>query len=314
LSIDDKKELPLHAKLNYPEWLDPYLKNAFNEQNKFDPEQFENEILALNGKACVDIRINTLKSNKEDVKKLLQESGFRFEDTPYSQNGIRILGKRIGRSHEIISDGLAEIQDEGSQLVAEVCNVSPTDTVIDFCAGAGGKTLAISASMSNKGRIFALDRDVKRLEKAKLRFRRANVNNVYCQEITSKWIKRHTGCADVVLVDAPCSGTGTWRRNPDMRAKFSQNDLDELIALQAEILSRASNLVKIGGKLVYATCSILKEENEYQIDKFLAKNINFVIKKINLEKTGLINANYLRLSTFRHGTDGFFSVCLEKKC
>ncbi len=167
--------------------------------------------------------------------------------------------------------------------------------------------------MRNKGRIFALDKYPERLENAKLRFKRAEVNNVTCQEINGKWLKRHKECADVVLVDAPCSGTGTWRRNPDMRAKFQQKDLDELTEVQAQILETASMLVKKNGRLIYSTCSVLLEENDEQIECFLRKFPNFKRIKVTLSaKENVIDGYYLRLSPFRNGTDGFFAACLER--
>jgi 16S rRNA (cytosine967-C5)-methyltransferase len=181
--------------------------------------------------------------------------------------------------------------------------------VVDFCAGAGGKTLALAAAMQNKGRIFALDKYEERLQNAKIRFRKANVNNVFCQQITGKWIKRHAECADTVLVDSPCSGTGTWRRNPDMRAKFTQNDLDELIVVQREILESAHRLVKKGGRLVYATCSILPEENEDQISNFLNDHPEFAQGDVKLQN---YSGKYLKLTPFQHRTDGFFAAVLVK--
>lgn len=305
-SIDVNKKLPEHVVLNYPEWMTPYIKNAFaNNQDVITAE-----MLALSEKACVDLRVNTLKTNKKSVLKILRDSGFNVDETKLSKNGLRIIDARIGRNHEVLNTGLAEIQDEGSQIVAEICNAKAGDTVVDFCAGAGGKTLAIAADMQNKGRIYALDIYEKRLENAKIRFRRANVNNVFCQEITNKWLKRHPACADIVLVDAPCSGTGTWRRNPDMRAKFTIKDLNEVIALQYEILENAAKLVKSNGKLIYATCSILNEENEMQIKKFIEQYPDFQLEDVKLSK---YNAKYLKLSPYKHGTDGFFAAILKKK-
>jgi 16S rRNA (cytosine967-C5)-methyltransferase len=301
-------EIPATARLNYPEWMDPYFKRAFPDDN------FEDEMAALNEKAFVDLRVNVLKTSKDGVKQILTETGFKAIDSQYSANGVRILDGRISRSHRVISDGLAEIQDEGSQLVAEFCAVDQKSTIVDFCAGAGGKALAISAAMGNKGRIFALDKYAERLGKARIRFRRAGVSNVFCQEITGKWIKRHQECADVVLVDAPCSGTGTWRRNPDMRAKFSPKDLDELLDVQMKILESAQQLVKRGGRLIYATCSVLKEENDDQIEKFIKKFPEFEHKKVELKNLGMGEGEkYLRLSPYRNGTDGFFAACVEKK-
>ena len=295
------KNLPDYAQLNYPEWLDPYLRKIFDEK------RLENEMKALNGKACVNLRVNSLIATKDQAKELLKE--FKIEDTEYSENGLRILNGRISRSHPAIRDGIVEIQDEGSQLIAELCGVRPGDTVVDYCAGAGGKTLALAAYMENKGRIFAMDKYPERLENAKKRFRRANVNNVFCQEINGKWLKRHKESADVVLVDVPCSGTGTWRRNPDMRAKFCENDLKELLEVQAEILRTAQNLVKPGGRLIYSTCSILKEEDEDQIEKFLKEFDNFELQKVELKN---YKGDFLRLTPLRNNTDGFFAAIMKK--
>ncbi|GHU15098.1 rRNA cytosine-C5-methylase [Alphaproteobacteria bacterium] len=308
-SLDRQLDLPRHARLNYPKWLEPYLIRAFTE------ERLEIEMLGLNQKALVDLRVNTLKSNKDTVKAILADHSFQVEDMKFAPNGLRILNARIGRGNPVLKDGLAEIQDEGSQLIAKICNASPTDLVIDFCAGAGGKTLALAADMQNKGRLFALDTNEIRLSQAKLRFRKANVNNVFCNEITGKWLKRHAECADVVLVDAPCSGTGTWRRNPDMRSKMNENDIRELVELQQKILETAQSLVKKGGRLVYATCSVLMEENEDQVEKFLGKFSSFERKNISLcesNDVSLCKDGYLRLSPANHGTDGFFAALLEK--
>ena len=295
-------DLPIYAQLNYPEWLDPYLRRAFNE------DHFADEMKALNGKACVDLRVNKLLATKEQARGELKD--FAIEDTKYAENGLRILNGRISRSHPAIRDGIVEIQDEGSQLIAELCGVRPGDTVVDYCAGAGGKTLALAACMENKGRIFAMDKYPERLENAKKRFRRANVNNVFCQEINNKWLKRHRESADVVLVDVPCSGTGTWRRNPDMRAKFLENDLLELLEVQAEILRTAQKLVKPGGHLIYSTCSILKEEDEDQIEKFLKEFNDFELQKVELKN---YSGDFLKLTPLRNDTDGFFAALMMKK-
>ena len=303
-SLESYTNLPRDISLNYPNWMELYFERAF-------PKNFKEEMLALNEKACVDLRVNTLKSSKDEVVSMF--SDFSIEKGKLSENCIRILNGRIGRNHLVIKNGFAEIQDEGSQLIAEICTVSSKDTIVDFCAGAGGKTLAIAAAMNNRGRIFALDKYSERLENAKLRFRRAGVNNVMCQEINSKWLKRHKECADIVLVDAPCSGTGTWRRNPDMRAKFQKKDLDELIEVQAKILETASTLVKRNGRLIYSTCSVLLEENDDQIECFLRKFRNFGKIRLALPiKENVTDGYYLRLSPFRNGTDGFFAACLER--
>ena len=171
------------------------------------------------------------------------------------------------------------MQDEGSQLVALLADAQPGHKVIDFCAGAGGKTLAMAATMKNKGRILAWDTSEKRLGQMKDRLKRAGVDNVQTHVLESEhdaFIKRHKETADRVLVDAPCSGTGTWRRNPDLKWRFTRTDLDEVIAaVQQAILQSAARLVKPGGKLIYATCSVLKDENERQIEEFLKSVNNF---------------------------------------
>jgi 16S rRNA (cytosine967-C5)-methyltransferase len=301
-SLNNKlnEEFPENIQLNYPVWMTPLLKRSF-------PEGLADEMLALNERAQVDLRVNTLKTSKNEVKKILFDSGFQVIDCPLSTNGLRLLNGRLRRSHEVLVNGLVEIQDEGSQLIAEVCAAAPGDTVVDFCAGAGGKTLALAAAMANKGRIFALDKSLERLENAQARLKKARAHNVFCCCITGKWIKRHLECADVVLVDAPCSGTGTWRRNPDMRARFSPNDLCELLSVQEEILESACKLVKSKGRIIYATCSILKEENDDQVKKFLGKHPEFSYGNVGSFPEGL-----LRLSPFKHFTDGFFAAVLKK--
>lgn len=301
-ALDEIKELPEHAVLNYPKWLEDSLHKAF-------PENFSENLLALNQPAEVVLRVNTIKTDRRTVLDMLKKSGIEAEVTAIAPNGI-VLHGRISRGHEILQQGLAEIQDEGSQLIAENCEPENSKVVIDFCAGAGGKTLALAALMRNKGRIFAMDKYSQRLQNTHLRCRRAGVDNVTCLELSNKWIKRHAETADVVLVDAPCSGTGTWRRNPDMRAKFKQQDLQELIVLQKEILNTAFTLVKPEGRLVYATCSVLCEENEEQIQDFLQNHSQFSLlnTKYCANKEGV-----MRLSPYQDGTDGFFTAVLERK-
>ncbi|MDR2766070.1 MAG: RsmB/NOP family class I SAM-dependent RNA methyltransferase [Holosporaceae bacterium] len=301
-SLDLQRKIPLHVRLNYPSWLEPLLAASFL------PENLEEEMLAMNQEAPPVLRVNVIRAARDVVRKMLADSGFQVEETKMSHYGLRIDG-RIGRDSAVISNGFAEMQDEGSQLIAEICRTEPGNTVVDFCAGAGGKTLALAAIMKNKGRIFAMDVSEKRLERAQLRLRRAGVSNVFCQLITNKWIKRHLGCADVVLVDSPCSGTGAWRRNPDARARFTESDLEELILLQREILLSAVRLVKTGGRLVYATCSILTEENQRQVEEFLRKFPGFRLLPVELPN---YSGQFLRLTPHQHQTDGFFGAIFER--
>jgi 16S rRNA (cytosine967-C5)-methyltransferase len=301
-SLNPLTEIPPHVRLNYPGWIEGMLKESFPSGD------FEDEMLAMNQKATTTLRINTLRTTRDGVRKILVDAGFSVEDTKISPHGLKVAG-RIGRDSAVISKGLAEIQDEGSQLVAEICHPCAGNTVVDFCAGAGGKTLALAALMGNRGRIYALDTSEKRLEQAQQRLRRAGVGNVFCQKITGKWIKRHRECADIVLVDAPCSGTGTWRRNPDMRAKFTENDLDELIILQRKILKSAAQLVKSGGRLIYATCSILAVENQRQAEEFLDKFLEFQLIPVKLSN---YSGQFLQLTPHQHRTDGFFGAVFER--
>jgi 16S rRNA (cytosine967-C5)-methyltransferase len=302
-SVDGGIEFPEHVRLNCPELLLPLL------QESFPAEDFCAELLSLNQKAPVDLRVNPLKSSKEEVKKMLADSGFPAEDCRYATNGLRLLHTRIPPDHPVLTGGSAEIQDEGSQLTAEACAVSPGEVVVDFCAGAGGKTLALAAAMHNRGRIFALDKHEHRLENAKVRLARADVHNVSCRIIDGKWIKRHRRCADAVLVDVPCSGTGTWRRNPDRRARFSPKDIGELTVLQSEILNTAAELVKNGGRLIYSTCSVLRAENEDRAAEFLENHPEFGLQKVQLRD---FSGDFLKLTPHRHDTDGFFAAIFRR--
>jgi 16S rRNA (cytosine967-C5)-methyltransferase len=190
--------------------------------------------------------------------------------------------------------------------------------VIDFCAGAGGKTLALADAMRTKGRIVAMDTDARRLEKARPRFKRARVSDIVevrplSDERSRKWLKRQKGTFDLVLADVPCTGTGTWRRNPDMRWRVYGPPLDELLTAQAEILERVARTVKPGGRLVYATCSLLPEENERQVEAFLARHPEFEAVPPDVPGLELGAGPYLRLTPLRHNTDGFFAAVLERK-
>jgi 16S rRNA (cytosine967-C5)-methyltransferase len=218
--------------------------------------------------------------------------------------------------------GLFDVQDEGSQIAAFIAGARPGMRVVDFCAGAGGKTLALAAGMANRGKLIACDVSSYRLERAALRLRRAGVDNVERRALSSehdKWVKHHTRRFDRVFVDAPCLGTGTWRRNPDAKWRAQPNDLEELIERQQQILRSASRLVRPGGRLIYATCSLLHEEDEAQADAFLAQTEDFALVPASRawEETmgGASPAGdrYLFLTPARHGTDGFFVAVFERR-
>ena len=280
-----------------PAWAAPRLKARFGEK-------FLNEMQALLDPAPLDLRVNTLKTDRAMMLAALIKLGFKAKPCTHSSLGIRIDERPNLANLPMLKDGSVEIQDEGSQLAAALVDAKPGMRVIDFCAGAGGKTLAIAAQMQNKGRIVACDVLAGRLKRSAERFRRAGVHNIEIHPIESErdpWVRRHKESFDRVLVDAPCSGTGTWRRNPDSRWRDLGPGIDKLLEVQRKILENASRMLKGGGKLVYATCSLLPEENEHQIEKFLEENSDFSREE-----------PYLNLTPAQHGTDGFFAAVLQK--
>lgn len=277
---------------------------------------------AMNAPAPVDLRANLLKVDRETVRTMLAKEGVIAEPTPFSPMGLR-LERRMPIFHtRAFSNGLAEVQDEGSQLVALLVDAKPGDQVADFCAGAGGKTLAMAATMANKGRIMALDVSEARLERMSDRMRRAGAHNIERRTLKHErdsWVRRHKLKFDRVLVDAPCTGSGTWRRSPDAKWKLTEQTITELVDLQARILDSAARLVKTGGRLVYATCSLLPEENEAQLARFLdshatefrqldAREILPADLAAGLHLTG----PEMALDPAAHGTDGFFAVAFER--
>ncbi len=290
--------IPLREKTECPEW-------AFDLLQKSLGDQYEAEMKAMLESAPLDLRVNTLKAKRDDVLEKLKKDGFDAHAGKVSPLSIRVLGRPRLLQHPLFLEGAVEIQDEGSQMVAVVADAKPGEQVVDFCAGAGGKTLAIGAAMKNKGRIVALDVLERRLTQAKRRFRRAGLHNIETKPITSerdKWVKRHKGKFDLVLVDAPCTGTGIWRRDPDKRWRMLGPEMSELVLLQRKILDSACRLVKPGGRLVYATCSLLLEENDDQVGAFLKEHQEFSVK-----------GDFLRLTPALNDTDGFFAAVLERK-
>lgn len=278
----------------------------------------EKELEALTTSAPLDLRVNERLGNRKEVLKTLKSEGYEASLTPHSPWGIRILSKKIPPQHALLQDGTIEIQDEGSQIISFLTQVKPSMSVLDFCAGAGGKTLALSMMMENKGRLFACDVSAWRLKRAKERFQKAgafNIQSILLDAQGMKWIKRHENFFDCVLVDSPCTGTGTWRRNPDLKLRTTEQTITELVEKQGAILKQAAHTVKPGGTLVYATCSLLSCENEKQIEAFLLDFPEFQLVDINsLLPKGLISSSpMLQLTPYQHGTDGFFCAVLEKK-
>ncbi|WP_430397792.1 methyltransferase domain-containing protein [Ferrovibrio sp.] len=305
-------EMPAVARHNLPPWIEPRFRARFGAD-------FDLEMAAMMRPAPLDLRVNLLKTTRDAALGLLNAAGMRAQATPLSPTGLRLGPQAYVNNTEAFAEGLIEPQDEGSQLAALLAEAQGAKLVMDFCAGAGGKSLAIGAVMRNNGRLIACDVSEKRLARAKLRLRRAGVHNAECRPLEAKWLKRQAGKADRVLVDAPCSGTGTWRRKPDARWRLSENDIVELTQRQAEILERAARLVAPGGRLIYVTCSVLAEENEAQIAAFLKGHGDFTPLPVADIWSRTIGGpcptsdTYLRLTPGRNGTDGFFVAILEKQ-
>lgn len=305
----DHPAMPEPVRLEVPDWVYPKLQARFGAD-------LAAELAALAQPPTLDLRVNLLKATREQVRKTLAAEGIEASPTPLSPWGLRIAGRRPVTGLPVFRSGLVEIQDEGSQLIAALVDARPGQRVCDYCAGAGGKTLAIAMTMENRGHVVACDVSAVRLDGAVRRLRRAGVYNAERHLLTpgDRWVKRRAGSFDRVLVDAPCTGTGTWRRNPDARRRLNESDLAELLPKQASILDAASGLVRSGGRLVYATCSLLPEENEAQVDAFLARTPAFaLIPSDRAWVDAPAGGRFLSLTPARHGTDGFFAAVMERK-
>ena len=311
-------EQPDWVRLNIQEWVAPHFREAYGEG-------WGREVAALDTPPPVDLRVNRLKATVEQAREALARDGIETEPMRYAPDGLRLRRRLSVVKGEAFQNGLVEIQDEGSQLVAALVDAQPGMQIADYCAGAGGKKLAMAARMNNKGRVVAMDVYESRLDRSAQRLRRAGAHNVERRAIDAdnrKWLKRQAGAFDRVLVDAPCTGTGTWRRNPDVRWTLQPKDLEELLPKQSAILDAASKLVKPGGGLIYATCSVLPAENEKQIAAFLERNDRFEVVPVGALWRDVLstepppeveNGPYLRLSPLKHGTDGFFAAALVRK-
>lgn len=307
---------------NLPEWLVQPLKDQLGDQ-------FWPLVEHLNLGAGLDLRVNTFKAKRADVQKELQQAGIKAVPTPYSPWGLRIAGKPALNKNDAFVRGDFEVQDEGSQLLAMLLDAKRGEMVVDFCAGAGGKTLAIGAAMRSTGRLYAFDTSAHRLDSFKPRMARSGLSNVHPAAIAHERddrVKRLSGKMDRVLVDAPCTGMGTLRRNPDLKWRQNLQAVEEMAVKQAAILQSAARMVKSGGRLVYATCSVLPQENEAIAEAFAAANPDFVALPAGEVLAGLKVENapslcaggedgqlYLRLWPHRHATDGFFAAVWEKK-
>ncbi len=318
VKADDLMERHRH---NLPEWLVQPLKDQLGAD-------FWPLANSLNQNAGLDLRVNALNDKRADVQKELNKAGIKTTLTPFSPLGLRLQDKPALNKMDVFTRGAIEVQDEGSQLLAMLLDAKRGEMVVDFCAGAGGKTLAIGAAMRSTGRLYAFDTSAHRLDALKPRLARSGLSNVHPAAIAHERddrVKRLAGKIDRVLVDAPCTGLGTLRRNPDLKWRQSLQGVEEMAVKQAAILQSAARLLKSGGRLVYATCSILPQENEAIAQAFSDANPDFsvldageILAGLKVESAAQLcsggenGQKYLRLWPHKHQTDGFFAAVWQK--
>lgn len=330
LSDDETKRLttaamdgaPLHVLGDYPEWLDPYLATAFGDERA-------DEGAALASRAPLDLRVNTLKGERDEAMGEL--SDLSPYPTRWSPDGLRIALSADKKSPAVHAEpaylkGLVEIQDEGSQLAAVFADAKPGEQVVDLCAGGGGKTLALAAAMQNKGQLYAHDDDKRRLAPIHARLERAGVRNAQIRTPRSQGdvLDDLDGQCDLVLIDAPCTGIGTWRRNPDAKWRMRPGALEVRMKEQTEVLERGAALVKPSGRIAYITCSVLDEENGGQVRAFVERHPEFSIQKptavTNLlgeraylfQRAAKLTEEGVLMTPHRTDTDGFFVSILKR--
>jgi 16S rRNA (cytosine967-C5)-methyltransferase len=310
----DLETLPYGIRADLPEWVIERLRRTMSEDEILELAR------GLQQSAPLDLRVNTMKAPREAVLDRLAYDEMPAHPTKHSPIGVRLKEKPALNQHPMFLDGAVEVQDEGSQLLGMLVEAKRGEMVVDFCAGAGGKTLQMGAAMNSSGRLYAFDVSDKRLANLAPRLKRSGLSNVFPQRISGEndpKVKRLRGKIDRVLVDAPCTGLGTLRRNPDLKSRQTEEGLAELNAKQRSILAAAAALVKPGGRLVYGTCSLLAEENEEIVADFLAKHPDFALVPVKqiLERQGVSLPNpdrYLRLVPHVHDTDGFFAAVMER--
>jgi 16S rRNA (cytosine967-C5)-methyltransferase len=307
---------------DYPEWLDPHFTRVFSDERAA-------EGAALGSRAPLDLRVNTLKSDREQAVTALAD--LAPEPTHWSPTGLRIRLGADAKSPAIHAEpafikGLIEVQDEGSQLAALLANARAGEQVVDVCAGAGGKTLALAAAMEGRGQLYATDLDKRRLAPIHARLDRAGAHNVQVRTPSPRGdvLADLAGHADLVVIDAPCSGTGAWRRNPDAKWRLRQHAFGDRLKEQAAALDRAASLVKPGGRIAYITCSVLAEENGDQVRGFFERHAEFAVvppaeaaaalgeRALVFCRTALLTPEGLLMTPRRTGTDGFFVSVLKR--
>ena len=318
-----RDDAPAHVRGDYPEWLDPCFAAVFGEERA-------DEGAALSRRAPVDLRVNTLKANRDAALAALAHLGAML--TPWSPVGLRIALSADAKSPPLLAepaymDGLIEIQDEGSQLAALLSAVRPGETVVDLCAGGGGKTLALAALMANSGRIVATDTDIRRLAPIHARIARAGVRNVEVRTPRgdAELLDDLAGAADLVLIDAPCTGVGAWRRNPDAKWRVRPGALEQRIKAQDTALDRSARLARPGGRIVYVTCSLLDEENGARVRAFTDRHPEFAVvpaaevagalgaERVQFVAAVRVSAEGLLMTPRRTGTDGFFVSVMRRR-
>ena len=313
--LDDAATPPDWARGNYPDWLDDAVKQRFGAD-------WPSELAAMATRAPLDLRVNALKTERDVALAALRADAIAADPCPWSPLGIRLASRVRITDHRLYREGHVEVQDEGSQAVALMAAAGPGMQVIDLCAGAGGKSLVLAGQMANTGQIYACDVDRRRLAELASRMQRAGARNIQTHVLDKPddpWLDQYAGRADLVLVDAPCSGTGTWRRNPDLIWRLTAADLDRYRRHQQSLLARAAGLVRPGGRLVYVTCSFVAAENEAQIDQFLAANGEFSALPVerfwheNLSGACPSKGPYIMLTPARQATDAFFAAILKRR-
>lgn len=312
---DESSNMPLSLQTDLPDWIVRRL------QQTLDKDDIVSLGRSLQKSAPLDLRVNTLRLRREAVLEAFARDGIKAAPTPYSPWGVRLEEKIALNKHALFVNGSVEVQDEGSQLLGLLTEARRGEMVVDFCAGAGGKSLLLGAMMQSQGRLYAFDVSEKRLANLAPRLKRSGLSNLFPTRIDSEndaKVKRLAGKIDRVLVDAPCSGLGTLRRNPDLKTRQTEAGLAELNVKQSAILASAARLVKPGGRLVYATCSFLKEENESVTESFLARNPDFSVLDANEVLTRQqvdlkLPDQWFRMWPHLHQTDGFFAAVMVRK-
>lgn len=309
----DTDSLPLAQRAELPEWVVELLRCASTD------EQILEMGLGMQSAAPLDLRVNVMACTREEAIAALEETGISAQAARYSPVGVRVRGKPALEQHALFLSGRVEVQDEGSQLLGFLLAPRRREMVVDFCAGAGGKTLLLGAMMRSEGRLYAFDVSSQRIHRLRARVARSGLSNVQPEVVANEHdtrLKRLAGKIDRVLVDAPCTGFGTLRRNPDLKWRQQPSDLSALQEKQARILEAAAKLIKPGGRLVYATCSFLPAENDAIVDAFLSGNPQFkeldCAELLARQDVTIDCGARLRLLPHRHGTDGFFAAAFER--